>query len=83
MVAPIVLIDVLDHLLAPLVLEIDIDVGRLVAIGGDETLEQKAAVARIDIGDAQAVADRRVRGRAAALTKDVPAARIFDNVNGR
>ncbi len=79
MVAPIVLIDVLDHLLAPLVLEIDIDVGRLVAIGGDETLEQKAAVARIDIGDAQAVADRRVRGRAAALTKDVPAARIFDN----
>jgi hypothetical protein len=31
----------LDHLLAPLVLEIDIDVGRLAAIGGDEALEQR------------------------------------------
>ena len=32
-VAAIGLVDVLDHLLAPLVLEVDVDVGRLVALG--------------------------------------------------
>ncbi len=79
MVASIVPINVLDHLLAPLMLEIDVDIGRLAAIGGDETLEQQAAVARIDIGDAQAVADRRVRRRATALTENVLAAGISDD----
>src|SRR5690348_2773669 len=39
--AAIFLVDVLDHLLAPLVLEIDIDVGRLVALGRDEALEEE------------------------------------------
>jgi hypothetical protein len=34
---------VLDHLLAPLVLEIDVDVGRLVAGLGDEALEHHGA----------------------------------------
>ena len=38
--APVALIDVLDHLLAPLVLEIDVDVGRLLALGGNEPLKQ-------------------------------------------
>jgi hypothetical protein len=33
--------DVLHHFLAPLVLEIDVDVGRLVARGADEALEQQ------------------------------------------
>ena len=80
MVASVALVDVLDHLLAPLVLEIDVDVGRLAAILGDEALEQQAAFARVDVGDAQAVADRRVRRRAAALAEDVLAARIADDV---
>ena len=44
MVAAVVLVDVLDHLLAPLVLEIDVDVGRLAAIRGDEALEQQVAL---------------------------------------
>src|SRR5262249_44100791 len=70
-VAAAVLENMLDRLLAPLVLEIDIDVGRLAAIRGDETFEQEAALARVDVGDAQAVADRRVGRRAAALTQDV------------
>ena len=34
-------VDVLDDLLAPLVLEVDVDVGRLVALGRDEALEQQ------------------------------------------
>ena len=44
-VAAVFLVDVLDHLLAPLVLEIDVDVGRLVALGADEALEQQVDVA--------------------------------------
>ena len=73
-------VDVLDHLLAPLVLEIDVDVGRLVAVGGDEALEQQIVQARIDLGDAEAEAHRRVRRRAAALAEDVLRARVADDV---
>ncbi len=52
--AAIALIDVLDHDLAPLMLEIDVDVGRLAALGGDEALEQEVDPRRIDRGDAEA-----------------------------
>ena len=70
-VAAVFRIDVLDHLLAPLMLEIDIDVGRLVARGADEALEQKVDLGGIDGGDAEAVADGGIGGRAAALAEDV------------
>src|SRR5690606_16721176 len=63
-------VDVLDDLLAPLVLEVDVDVRRLGALGGDEALEQEMESYRVDLGDAEAVADRRVRGRAAPLAED-------------
>ena len=43
-VAAVAVVDVLDHLLAPLVLEIDVDVGRLVALGRDEALEQQVVL---------------------------------------
>ena len=69
--APILAVDVLDDFLAALVLEVDVDVGRLVALLRDEALEQQAGARRIDLGDAQAVADRRVGGRTAALAQDV------------
>ncbi len=36
------LVDPLDHLLAPLMLEIDVDVGRLVPVVGEEALEQQS-----------------------------------------
>ncbi|MNL70547.1 hypothetical protein D3C87_1955660 [compost metagenome] len=38
--AAIAFVDMLDDLFAPLVLEVDVDVGRLVAVLGQETLEQ-------------------------------------------
>ena len=62
-VAAVFLVDVLDHLLAPLMLEIDVDVGRLLALLGDEALEQQVAGRRVDRGDAEAIADRAVRRR--------------------
>ena len=46
MIASISLVDVLDHLLAPLVLEIDIDVRWLAPLGGDEAVEQEARLFR-------------------------------------
>ena len=68
--AAVLAVDVLDHLLAALMLEIDVDVGRFAALGRDEALEQQIHAARIDGGDAEAVAHRRVRRRAAPLAED-------------
>ncbi len=42
-VAAVAFVDVLDHLLAALVLEIDVDVGGLAARLGDEALEDHGA----------------------------------------
>ena len=66
-VAPV---DVLDHFFAPLVLEIDVDIGRLAAVLGNETGEQKIGFVRIHRGDAEAKAHRAVGRRAAALAED-------------
>ena len=56
-------IDVLNHFLAPLVLEIDVDIGRFVALAADEPLEEHIHPIGIDGSDAQAIADRRVGRR--------------------
>ena len=77
---PYLRVDVLDHFLAPLVLEVDVDVGRLVALPRDEALEQHAHARGIDFGDAERVADGGVRGRAAALAQDAARARERDDV---
>ncbi len=69
--ATVVVEDVLDHFLAAVVLEIDVDVGPFLALFGDEALEQHADAVRVDRGDAQRVADGGVRRRAAALAQDV------------
>ena len=79
-VAAVAVVDVLDHLLAALVLEVDVDVGRLVAGLGDEALEDHGADLGRDRGDAEGVADDRVRRRAAALAEDVLGAGVVDDV---
>ena len=81
--APIVIVDILDHLFAPLVLEVDVDVGRLVALGRNEALEQKIETLRIDLGDPEAIADSGIGRRAAALAEDSLRAReAHDVVHG-
>ena len=81
--AAVALVDVLDHDLAPLVLEIDVDVRRLAAVGRDEALEQEIDPRRIDLGDAEAVAHRGIRRRAAALAQDLlRAGKAHDVVDG-
>ena len=71
--AAVLAVDVLDHLLAPLVLEVDVDVGRLVALARHEALEQHAHARRIDLGDAERIAHHRVRRRAPPLAEDAAA----------
>ena len=80
-VAAVALVDVLDHLLAPLVLEIDVDVGRLVR-AASETKRSKTIVpiSGRDRGDAEAVADDRIGRRAAALAEDAARAGEVDDV---
>ena len=78
-VATIGLEDPLHHRLAAGVLEIDVDVRRLVAFGADEALEQQVVALGVDAGDAQHVTDRRIGRRAATLAQDVLAAGIADD----
>ena len=65
--------------LAPLVLEIDVDVGRLAPFLRDEALEQQIVAVGIDRGDAEHVADGGIGGRAAALAENVLRAREADD----
>ncbi len=81
--ARVLVVDVLDDFLAPLVLEVHVDVRRLVALAGNETLEQQRDLLRRHLGDEQAVAHHRVGRRAAALAQDVARAReAHDVVHG-
>jgi hypothetical protein len=73
-VAAIAFVDVLDHLLAPFMFEIDVDVGGLVPGLGDEAFEHHGADLGADAGDAQRVADHRIGRRAAPLAQDAAGA---------
>ncbi len=79
-VAAVALVDVLDHLLSALVLEVDVDVGRFVAGLRDEALEDHGADLRRDRGDPEREADHGVRRRAAALAEDLLGAGEVDHV---
>ena len=84
MMTPIAIVDVLDDLLAALVLEVDVDVGRLAPFGGDEALEQQVDFLGIDLGDAEAITDHGVGRRPAALAQDAFRARKpHDVVDGQ
>ena len=71
-VAAVFLVEILEDLLAALVLEIHVDVRGLVPLAADEPLEQHVHPLRIDRGDPQAIADRGVGRRAPALAQDPP-----------
>ena len=71
----------LDDPLAPIAArQIEIDVGPLAALLGEEALEQQIHPDRIDGGDAEAVADGAVGRRAAALHEDVVLPAEVDDV---
>ena len=78
--AAVFLVEILQDLLAALVLEVDVDVGGFVPLAADEPLEQEVHPLGIDGGHAQAEADGRVGRRAAALAEDAATAGEDDEV---
>jgi hypothetical protein len=62
------------------VLEIHIDVRGFVALAADEALEQQLSARRIDLGDAEGIADRGVGGRTATLAQDAFPACELDQI---
>ena len=78
--APVAVVDVLDDLLAAAALDVHVDVGRPVALGGQEPLEEKVQRDGVHVGDAEGVTHRRVGRRAATLAEDAGAAAELDDV---
>ncbi len=77
----VLLVDVLDDALAALAArQVEIDVRPLAALLREEALEQQVHRDRIDGGDAEAVADGAVGGRAAPLHQDVLLPAVVDDV---
>ena len=60
--------------------EVNINVGRLITFLRDKSLNQHYHAARIDLGNAEAEAHRRVRRRTATLAQDVLRACKRDDV---
>src|SRR5690606_6146364 len=69
-VAPVPVVDVLDDLLAPVGLEVQVDVRHGAALVGEEALEDEAARQRVDRRDVQQVGDQGVGRRAAPLAEN-------------
>ena len=78
--SPVATKHVLDDFLAPFVLEVDVDIRRLVTLAGEKALEQQPAVRRVQLGDAQGETDTRVGRRTPALAEDVLLAGKTDDV---
>jgi hypothetical protein len=79
-VAAVLVVDVLDDFLAPVVLEVHVDVGRLAALLADEALEQQMGLLGVHRRDAQHVADDGIGRRTAPLAQDAHAARKLHDV---
>ena len=62
-------------------LDVEVDVGRAVALGREEPLEQQPERDRVGLGDAERVADRAVRRAPPALAVDVAAPAELDDVD--
>ena len=83
-VAPVLFVDMLDHLFAAVVLDVQVDIRRLGPLPGQKALEEEIHLGRVHAGDPQGKTDRRVGGRPASLAEDVPAAAVLhDLVHGQ
>src|SRR6185369_2453839 len=59
---------VLDHAVAPVLAEVDVEVGHRHPLGVEKALEQEVVPQRIEVGDAQRVSDQRPGAGAATRT---------------
>ena len=67
---PVLVVDVLDHLLAVVGGEVDVDVRRPLVVDVEEALEEEVVGDRVHPGDAEQVGDDRVGGAAPPLAGD-------------
>src|SRR5439155_10351432 len=74
------LADVIDHVFAPFLAEIDIDIGRLAAVRIEEALEEQVVFERIDVAELEHVADERAARRAAGAGRNALADRETDEI---
>ena len=65
----VALLHVADHLVAPVLAEVDVEVGHRHAFGIEEALEQQAEADRIEVGDGERIGDERAGARAAARAR--------------
>ena len=65
-VVAVLVAHVADHLVAPVLAEVDVEVRHRHALGIEEALEQQAPAQRIEVGDLERPGDQRARARAAA-----------------
>ena len=79
-VVAVALDDVVQHLVPPVVLEVQVDVGHLLALQVEEPLEDQAVLQRVHVGDAQAVEGHAGGGAAPHAKEYVPAAHEVDDV---
>ena len=81
LIAAVALLHVVDHLAAPVLAEVDVEVGHRHAFRIEEALEQQAEADRIEIGDGQRIGDQRAGAGAAARTdRNALGLRPFDEV---
>jgi len=74
---PILPVDPLDDLLAPIRVEVDVDVGLFIAERREEPLERQVVPDRVHRGDVEQIADRAAGRRPATLTQDAAATRLL------
>ena len=72
-VVPVLLRDVSNHLVTPVIGDVHVDVGRLLAVDVQEALEDEARGERVDEGDVERVQDDARRCRAAHAEHDAGA----------
>ena len=65
-IAAVFLLDVADHLVAPVLAEIDVEIRHRDALGVEKPLEQQTPAQRVEIGDRQRPGDDRAGARAAS-----------------
>ena len=66
LIAAVALLHVMDHLFAPVLAEVDVEVGHRHAFRIEEALEQQAEADRIEIGNGQRIRDQRAGARTTA-----------------
>ena len=79
-VAAVLVYDVVQHLVPPVVLEVHVDVGHFLAFHIKEALEDQAVLQGVNVGDAQAVEDDAGRRAAPHAKQDVALTHELDDV---